>query len=168
MQNTTKIKVQIQTSECKWSCWSHLKLCHSSLSYLDHWASSLEFHRQTHCHLNTSPIPRLLFPSYILMQFNKKIRLEYNIEKSPLIPLLLHPLHGHLSHLPTWIYQYFRGVGFCLPLKFTQRDVVPLITECGSPEEDLEGTFSSFPTVLGSLETLVLTADVGRVSSSKI
>lgn len=102
------------------------------------------------------------------MQSNKKIRLGYNIEKCPLIPLLLHPLHGDLSHLPTWIYQYFRGAGFCLLLKFSQRDIVALITGFGSPEEDLEGIFSSFSTVLCSLETLVLIADVGRVSSSKI
>lgn len=61
-----------------------------------------------------------------------------------------------------------RGGRFFLLLRFTQRDVVLLITECGSPEEDLEGIFSSFPTGQCSLEIPVLTADVGRVSSSKV
>lgn len=74
---------------------------------------------------------------------------------------LLHPLHGDLAHLPTWMYQYFRGDGLCLLLKFTLRDVVLLITECSSPEEDQGGIFSSFPTGLCSLETPVFSADVG-------
>lgn len=43
-----------------------------------------------------------------------------------------------------WIYQYFRW-GYCLLLKFTPRDVVPLITECGSPEDDLKAFFPLSP-----------------------
>lgn len=60
--------------------------------------------------------------------FNKKMRPENNLEKCPLIPLLLHPLHGDLSLIPTRMYRYSREAGtwFCLLLKFIHREVVPL------------------------------------------
>jgi len=34
-----------------------------------------------------------------------------NLEKCPLLPLLLHPLYGDISPIPKWIYQHPSGVG---------------------------------------------------------
>lgn len=140
-----------------------LKLCHSSLSYLNHWASFLEFHMQTHHNLNTLPISRILFLLYILMQLNKKFRLGYNIKKCPVFPLLLHPLRRSIS---SGYISSLHG-GFVCCWNSLQEMLCHLSLGVVVQKKTWKAFFPLSPQSYAVLRH-VLTVNVGRVSSSKI